>query len=124
MGGGEAGDHGIQGIGDGFIPDLVDMNFVDGVAACSTEAALAEAERIQREHGFCVGVSAGANMLAAKQFVAEGRTVTTVWPDCSDRYGSMGLAPPGSKEVTCPLQMGCAERVQRLLADLPQASAS
>lgn len=121
MSGGTPGEHGIQGIGDGFVPDLVDMDFVDDVAVVPTQDALLEAKRIQEEHGFCVGVSAGANMLAARELTARGRSVVTVWPDCADRYGSMGLAPPESDEVTCPLKSGCAERVQRLLADLPPA---
>jgi cysteine synthase A len=118
MSGGAAGDHGIQGIGDGFIPALVDMAFIDSVAAISTDDAVAEAERIGTEHGFCVGVSAGANMLAARALARQGRRVATIWPDCSDRYTSMGLAPPSAAAMTCPLKSRCSDRVRKLLADL------
>jgi cysteine synthase A len=115
MSGGEAGPHDIQGIGDGFIPGLVDMGSVDEVAVIATEDAKAECERIRREHGHCVGVSAGANMLAARERADRGLVVATVWPDCSDRYGSMGLAPPQAEGSTCPLRETCASRSRDLL---------
>jgi len=59
MSGRESGDHGIMGIGDGFIPDIVDMAQVDDVICVSTDEAHAAAERIREEHGHCVGRSAG-----------------------------------------------------------------
>jgi len=108
--GGEAGSHAIQGIGDGFIPELVDMGFVDEVIAVAEADARTAAQRIHDEHGYCVGMSAGANTVAAERLRDRGLTVATVWPDCSDRYVSMGLESPGEGEGTCPLVSRCAER--------------
>jgi cysteine synthase A len=115
MSGGCAGDHGIAGIGDGFIPDLVDMEIVDEVVRVSTADAHAAAERIRREHGYCVGHSAGANMVAALRLRERGGTVATVWPDCADRYVSLGLASPSSDEVRCPLRSACEVRAREML---------
>lgn len=117
MSGEEAGEHGIMGIGDGFIPDLVDMGCVDEVICVSTEDAHAAAGTIHDHHGYCVGRSAGANMIAARQLRDRGLTVATVWPDSSDRYVSVGLKPPSSNDVRCPLQSACAKRWSELLDD-------
>jgi cysteine synthase A len=113
--GGPAGEHGIMGIGDGFIPDLVDMSAVDEVIAVDTAEAHAQAVRLRRQHGCCVGRSAGANFAAALRLVARGETVVTVAPDCSDRYVSVGLEPPSSPDVRCPMQAACAARGAVLL---------
>jgi cysteine synthase A len=115
MSGGAPGDHGIMGIGDGFIPALMSMSAVDEVVRVSTADAHAEAERIRHEHGYCVGRSAGANMVAALRLHARGATVATVWPDCADRYISVRLEPPSSDEVTCPLRSTCAARAREML---------
>ena len=116
MGGGPPGDHGIQGIGDGFVPALVEMKDLDEVVAVSTAEAHAEAERIRIEHGFCVGPSSGANLLAARRLKARGVSVATLWPDCSDRYVSVGLLPPAAPDVRCPLQTTCVKRSASRLA--------
>jgi cysteine synthase A len=110
-------DHGIMGIGDGFIPDLVDMSVVDEVVRITTEEAHGEAERLRAEHGYCVGRSSGANMLASSKLKARGLTVATLWPDCSNRYISLGLQSPESGEVRCPRQKDCRERTRALLDD-------
>jgi len=116
MSGGEAGSHGIMGIGDGFIPDLVDMTLVDQVAVVTTDDARVAANQIRLKHGFCVGMSAGANMRAALKLRSEiGGEVGTIWPDCADRYVSMGLEPPSSDAVTCELKSGCVERTREML---------
>ena len=117
MSGGEAGDHGIMGIGDGFVPDLVDMGALDAVERVPTDEAHAEADRIRRVHGYCVGRSAGANMVVAKRLRDRGLRVVTVWPDCSDRYVSLGLEPPSSGDVSCPLRSACAERTRKMLGE-------
>lgn len=113
--GGPPGEHGIQGIGDGFIPPIVDMKEVDEVVAVSTEEAHAEAMRIHEQLGHCVGRSAGANMLVARRIAARGTAprplnVATLWPDCSDRYVSLGLSSPASPDTTCELHSQCAAR--------------
>lgn len=115
MSGGEPGDHGIMGIGDGFIPDLVDMRRVDQVICVTTDEAHAEAKLIRERHGHCVGRSSGANMVAAMRLRDQGAVVATVWPDCSDRYGSLGLADPSAEDVTCPMRESCAERARNML---------
>ena len=115
MCGGCPGDHGIMGIGDGFIPGLVDMSFVDEVQAVPTGEAHSEAERLRVEHGFCVGRSSGANMVAASRLRARGLIVATVLPDCSNRYLSVGLQSPDSPDVRCELQESCRERSRSLL---------
>jgi len=94
MSGGPAAVHNIQGIGPGFIPSIVDMSLVSEVVAVPEEEALRMAKRLSREHGLPVGISSGANVLAALQ-VAEalgtGKKVVTVLPDRADRYASLGL---------------------------------
>jgi cysteine synthase A len=116
MCGRSAGEHQIQGIGDGFIPPIVDMAQVSDVEAVPSDKARRVAEEIRRVHGHCVGMSSGANTAAARRLRDRGLTVVTVWADCSDRYGSMGLGGPDSAEVRCPLRESCAARGAELLA--------
>ena len=115
MCGGEAGEHGIMGIGDGFVPPIVDLGRVDRVLCATTAEAHETAERIRARHGYCVGRSSGANTAVALRLAAEGASVATLWPDCSDRYVSLGLESPSAGGVVCPLQAVCAERGRALL---------
>jgi cysteine synthase A len=117
MCGGPPGDHGIMGIGDGFVPPIVDMSAVDGVMCASTEEAHAAADEIRARYGYCVGRSAGANTAVARRLRDEGLVVATLWPDCSDRYASVGLAPPSASDVACPLRSTCRARGRELLRD-------
>jgi cysteine synthase A len=119
MSGGTAGDHGIMGIGDGFIPALVDMERVDQVRSVSTAEAHRVAQEIRERHGFCVGVSSGANMAVAMAMRDEGFTVATIWADSADRYASVGLAEASAAGVGCRLRTFCAARAQALLEPLP-----
>ena len=115
LSGEEAGDHGIMGIGDGFVPALVDRAALDQVVRVSTRDAHETAERLRRQHGYCVGRSAGANLVAALRLASTGAKVATLWPDCSDRYVSVGLESPDSSDVTCPLRALCLERSRGML---------
>ncbi|HVS11789.1 MAG TPA: cysteine synthase family protein [Planctomycetota bacterium] len=115
LSGGPAGEHEIQGIGDGFVPELVRMDEVDEVARVSSGAARATAMRIRREHGYCVGMSSGANTAAALELAVRGLSVATVWPDCSDRYVSRGLPGPAGDELRCPLHGRCESRRRAIL---------
>ena len=115
MSGDRAGDHGIMGIGDGFIPGLVDMGQVDEVLRVGTDEAHRAAERLRVEHGYCVGRSSGANMVASLRLRQRGASVVTLWPDCANRYVSVGLQPPSSGEVRCPLRENCEHRTRELL---------
>lgn len=115
MSGGEAGDHGIMGIGDGFIPAIVDTDAIDEVVRVSTADAHAAATRIRLSFGHCVGRSSGANHEAARRLHARGFSVVTVWPDCADRYESVGLQGPAHGGVSCPHRAACAERTREML---------
>ncbi len=84
-------EHKIQGIGDGFIPKLIDMSKVDRVITVGSEEAINMARKLFKSHGVLVGISAGANMLAALQVVREYDKLVTVLPDRGERYLSMNL---------------------------------
>jgi cysteine synthase A len=115
-----AGDHEIQGIGDGFIPPIVDMDAVDEVLAIPTADARSTAGEIRRRYGYCVGMSSGANFAAARMLRDRGLAVATVWADCSDRYGTLGLAGPSSADVCCPMREHCAQRAASVLDAQPR----
>jgi cysteine synthase A len=115
MSGGAVGDHGIMGIGDGFIPALVDLAAVSEIVRVCTAEAHEMALRIRSQHGHCVGRSAGANTVAALRLAGRGLTVATLWPDCADRYGSVGLESPLTGSVSCPLRDACRERTGNML---------
>ena len=92
MSGDERGCHGIQGLADGFIPDLVDLEEIDQVIRIKTRDAIDAAHRMSRDEGLFVGISSGANVLAAKQIAAElgpGKTIVTVLCDRGERYLSL-----------------------------------
>jgi len=119
MTGGPAGEHGIMGIGDGFVPALLDTAFVDEVAVVSTADAHARALAIRASSGHCVGRSSGANTVAALRLVTQGYSVATIWADCADRYESIGLSGPSAGDVACPLHQACRERTLRMLGTPP-----
>jgi len=90
MSGGEPGVHGIQGIGDGS-KFLVEMDCVDSIFVISTEDAKARARELAKSHGLFVGISAGANILAAERFIEKytpNGDVVTFLCDRGDRYFS------------------------------------
>jgi len=92
MSGGPAGHHGIQGLADGLIPEIVRMNEVDAIVRVKTEEAIAASRRLSREEGLLVGVSSGANVLGAVETarrLGPGHTVVTVLPDRGERYLSL-----------------------------------
>jgi len=87
----EPGLHQIQGIGDGFIPDVLDVNLVDMVFTVSDEEAIETTRRLSQEEGLLVGTSSGANVFAALH-VDNGRNrVVTILPDRAERYFSTAL---------------------------------
>jgi len=85
------GEHRIQGIGDGFIPKLCDMDKVDRVIVVGSQEAVDMARRLSEQHGLLVGISSGANMLAALKVSKAFEKVVTVLPDRGERYLSMDL---------------------------------
>ena len=87
----EPGLHQIQGIGDGFIPDVLDVKMVDMVFTITDEEAIETTRRLSKEEGLLVGTSSGANVFAALH-VDNGRNrVVTVLPDRAERYFSTAL---------------------------------
>ena len=84
-------EHKIQGIGDGFIPKIVDMSKVDEAITVGSEEAVDMARKLYREYGLLVGISSGANMLVALRIAEKYGRVATVLPDRGERYLSMDL---------------------------------
>jgi len=87
----EPGLHKIQGIGDGFIPAVLDVNIVDMVLTVSDEEAIETTRRLSREEGLLAGTSSGANVFAAL-YMDNGRNrIVTILPDRAERYFSTAL---------------------------------
>jgi cysteine synthase A len=87
----EPGLHQIQGIGDGFVPDVLDIGLVDMVITVSDDEAIDTTRELARKEGLLVGTSSGANICAALR-LDNGRTnVVTVLPDRAERYFSTAL---------------------------------
>lgn len=88
----EPGLHQIQGIGDGFIPGVLDVSLVDDVVEVTDEAAIETTRELGSNLGLLVGISSGANVWAARQIAQriEGNIVT-VLPDRAERYFSTAL---------------------------------
>jgi len=92
--GGKPASHIIQGIGPGFIPSLLNMDLVDEVIQVKGSDAVDMTRRLIREEGLMVGISSGANVLAALEIARrseKGKTIVTVLPDRGERYLSMDL---------------------------------
>jgi cysteine synthase A len=95
LSGGTPGPHKIQGIGAGFVPDVLDRSLVDEVLTVTNEEAFAIARRLAREEGILCGISCGAAMHAALRVAArpesQGKTIVVVLPDSGERYLSTGI---------------------------------
>jgi cysteine synthase A len=89
MSGGAPGLHGIQGIGDGS-KFLVDLDFIDEVVTIPTEQARLKARYLAKEHGLFIGISAGANVLAAEKWLKKNnkQNAITILCDRGERYFS------------------------------------
>ena len=88
----EPGLHQIQGIGDGFIPPVLDVKMVDEVIEVSDEDAIATTRQLGRDFGLLVGTSSGANVWAARQLARKTPgNIATVLPDRAERYFSTAL---------------------------------
>ena len=92
--GDEPGLHQIQGIGDGFIPDILDTSIITDIVVVSDDDAIRTARELARIQGLLVGTSSGANVWAAKQMAERYGTdlnIATVLPDRAERYFSTAL---------------------------------
>jgi cysteine synthase A len=87
----EPGLHQIHGIGDGFIPAVLDVDLVDMVMTVSDEEAIETTRRLSKEEGLLVGTSSGANVFAALHMDNGHNNVVTILPDRAERYFSTAL---------------------------------
>ncbi len=93
------GPHKIQGIGAGFVPDVLDLSLVDAIEQVTNEEAITYARRLTREEGIVSGISCGAAVAVAVRLAWRpenaGKTIVTVLPDSGERYLSSGLFEGG-----------------------------
>ena len=87
---GHGGPHKIQGIGAGFVPEVLDTSIYDEIIPIENEAAFASGKEVGRTEGILVGISSGAALNAAIQVAQrpenEGKTIVVLLPDTGDRY--------------------------------------
>ena len=92
---GTAGKHGLQGIGAGFVPEVLDTTVYDKILTVTEEEAFAAARLLVRSEGILTGISSGAALHAALELAKlpenEGKTIVTLLPDTGERYLSTGL---------------------------------
>ena len=95
LSGGEAGPHKIQGIGAGFVPEVLNTAIYDEIMPVSDEDAFAAGRLVGRREGVLVGISSGAAVFAAVELAKrpenEGKTIVVLLPDTGDRYLSTPL---------------------------------
>lgn len=122
LSGGKAGQHGIQGIGAGFVPEVLNREVIDEIVPVTDAAATQMARRIIREEGLLVGISSGAAACAAIEIGMRpeysGKMIVVLFPDTGERYLSSALFSDLSP--TAPPQKSKGHKS----ADIPRVSRS
>ena len=92
---GQAGPHGIQGIGANFVPEILDLSVIDEILTCPLEGAYEMGRRLGREEGILAGISSGGALWAALQLAKRpenaGKTIVALLPDSGERYLSTAM---------------------------------
>lgn len=94
LSGQEPGPHKIQGIGAGFVPDILNRDVIDGIVPVSSDAAFQMTKALFEEEGIFVGLSTGASVVASLQIaksLGPGKTVVAISPDAGEKYISGGV---------------------------------
>ncbi|NIX75723.1 cysteine synthase A [Microvirga terricola] len=95
LSGGQPGPHKIQGIGAGFVPEVLDRSVIDGIVTVGNQTAFDVARKLAKQEGIPGGISTGANVAAALEIAArpefKGRRIVTVAPSFAERYISSAL---------------------------------
>jgi cysteine synthase A len=106
LSGGKKGAHKIQGIGAGFVPDVLKLNLVDEIIKVKDEEAMETARQLVQKEGLLVGISSGAAAYAALQVAArqeyENKLIVVILPDTGERYLSTALFQEPMQNATSP----------------------